>query len=65
MFSFVTSPLARIDLEYGRSYNGQTWLELMNIATVCLLYVTIECVLRLQNVFCDYRKCYVAIECVL
>lgn len=28
------SPLARIDLEYGRAYNGQTWLEIMDIATI-------------------------------
>ena len=28
------SPLARIDLEYGRAYNGETWLEVMGISTV-------------------------------
>eukprot|EP00277_Geminigera_cryophila_P035015 CAMPEP_0173125788 /NCGR_PEP_ID=MMETSP1102-20130122/56653_1 /TAXON_ID=49646 /ORGANISM="Geminigera sp., Strain Caron Lab Isolate" /LENGTH=266 /DNA_ID=CAMNT_0014034779 /DNA_START=89 /DNA_END=885 /DNA_ORIENTATION=+ len=28
------SPLARIDIEFGRTYNGETWLELMDIATV-------------------------------
>jgi len=28
------SPLASIDLEFGRAYNGESWLEVMQIATV-------------------------------